>query len=265
MTAGLALACASLAIWVYLIAARGGFWRASERDDRAPPREPRAWPAVCAVIPARDEADVIAESLGSLLRQDYAGSLQIVVVDDQSQDGTAEAARRCAADPGAAAGLTIVPGRPLPAGWSGKIWAMKQGIDRAESLPNPPAYLLLTDADIAYAPDTLKTLVAHAEAGNLVLTSLMANLRCESLAERALIPAFIFFFQMLYPFRWVNRPQSSTAAAAGGCMLVRRDALQAAGGIESIRGALIDDCALGRRLKTIGPIWLGLTGRARRR
>src|SRR6266487_1993109 len=263
MTAGLAIACASLAVWIYLIAARGGFWRAAARDDREQPAEPRSWPAVAAVIPARDEADVVAESLGSLLRQDYPGPFAIVLVDDQSRDATAEAARACAARQGAAERLTIVAGRPLAAGWSGKIWAMKQGIEHVERPGNPPAYLLLTDADIAYAPDTLRTLVARAQAGNLVLTSLMAKLRCESLAERALIPAFIFFFQMLYPFSRVNRPRFTTAAAAGGCMLVRRDALVAIGGIEKIRGALIDDCALGRALKTIGPIWLSLTERAR--
>src|SRR6266542_4263290 len=258
MTAGLAIACASLAVWIYLIAARGGFWRAAARDDREQPAEPRSWPAVAAVIPARDEADVVAESLGSLLRQDYPGPFAIVLVDDQSRDATAYAARQ-----GAAERLTIVPGRPLPAGWSGKIWAMKQGIEHVERPGNPAAYLLLTDADIAYAPDTLRTLVARAQAGDLVLASLMAKLRCESLAERALIPAFTFFFQMLYPFAWVNRPRSPTAAAAGGCMLVRRDALDAAGGIETIRGALIDDCALGKALKAVGPTWLGLTHRVR--
>src|SRR6266702_1850205 len=263
MTAGLAIAGASLAVWIYLIAARGGFWRAAERDDREQPPEPRSWPAVAAVIPARDEADVVAESLGSLLRQDYPGPFAIVLVDDQSRDATAEAARACAARQGAAERWTIVPGRPLPAGWSGKIWAMKQGIEHLERPGNPAAYLLLTDADIAYAPDTLRTLVARAQAGDLVLASLMAKLRCESLAERALIPAFTFFFQMLYPFAWVNRPRFTTAAAAGGCMLVRRDALVAIGGIEKIRGALIDDCALGKALKTIGPIWLSLTERAR--
>jgi hopene-associated glycosyltransferase HpnB len=226
--------------------------------------EPPAWPAVVAVIPARDEADVVAESLASLLRQDYAGAFTIVLVDDQSRDGTADAARACAARHGAADRLTIVPGRTLAAGWSGKVFAMKQGIEHVESrAKNPPVYLLLTDADIAYAPDALTTLVARAQAGNLVLTSLMAKLRCESLAERALIPAFIFFFQMLYPFAWVNRPGFTTAAAAGGCMLVRRDALAAIGGIEKIRAALIDDCALGKELKRDGPIWLGLTRRAR--
>ena len=263
MTAGLAIAWVSLAAWIYLIAARGGFWRAAERDDREQPAEPRSWPAVAAVIPARDEADVVAESLGSLLRQDYPGPLTIILVDDQSRDGTAQAARACAARQGAADRLTVLPGRKLPAGWSGKIFAMKQGIEHVESLQNPAAYLLLTDADIAYAPDALTTLVARAQARDLVLASLMARLRCESWAERALIPAFIFLFQMLYPFAWVNRPRSTTAAAAGGCMLVRRDALDAIGGIEKIRGALIDDCALGRELKAVGPIWLGLTRRAR--
>jgi hopene-associated glycosyltransferase HpnB len=263
MTAGLAIAWASLAAWIYLIAARGGFWRAAERDDRDQPAEPRLWPAVAAVIPARDEADVVAESLGSLLRQDYPGPFTIILVDDQSRDGTAQAARACAARQGAADRLTVLPGRKLPAGWSGKIFAMKQGIEHVESLQNPAAYLLLTDADIAYAPDALTTLVARAQARDLVLASLMARLRCESWAERALIPAFIFLFQMLYPFAWVNRPRSTTAAAAGGCMLVRRDALDAIGGIEKIRAALIDDCALGRELKAVGPIWLGLTRRAR--
>ena len=264
MTAGLAIAWVSLAAWIYLIAARGGFWRAAERDDREQPAEPRSWPAVAAVIAARDEADVVAESLGSLLRQDYPGTFTIIVVDDQSRDGTAEAARACAARQGAADRLTVLPGRKLPAGWSGKIFAMKQGIEHVESrAKDPAAYLLLTDADIAYAPDALTTLVARAQARDLVLASLMARLRCESWAERALIPAFIFLFQMLYPFAWVNRPRSTTAAAAGGCMLVRRDALDAVGGIEKIRAALIDDCALGRELKAVGPIWLGLTRRAR--
>jgi hopene-associated glycosyltransferase HpnB len=241
-----------------------------EREQTAARSEPnaaapRSWPTVAAVIPARDEADVIAESLGSLLRQDYPGPFTVVLVDDQSRDATAEAARACAArEKNAADRLTIVPGRKLPAGWSGKLFALNQGIEHVASLQNnPAAYLLLSDADIAYAPDTLRTLVARAQAGNLVLTSLMAKLRCESLAERALIPAFIFFFQMLYPFARVNRPRFATAAAAGGCMLVRRDALDAVGGIEKIRAALIDDCALGRELKAVGPIWLGLTRRAR--
>jgi hopene-associated glycosyltransferase HpnB len=157
----------------------------------------------------------------------------------------------------------IVSGQTPPAHWTGKVWAMKQGVDHADGLREQPRYLLFSDADIAYAPDALRKLVARAESGNLVLTSLMAKLRCETFAERALIPAFVFFFQMLYPFAWVNSRDRTTAAAAGGCMLVRRDALREAGGIEAISDALIDDCALGRKLKSTGPIWLGLTERVR--
>jgi hopene-associated glycosyltransferase HpnB len=179
-------------------------------------------------------------------------------VDDQSTDGTAEVARHAAA---AADRLTILSGAALPAGWTGKPWAIKQGIEHAQI--SEPTYLLLTDADIVYAPDALTRLVSQAQANGLVLNSLMVMLRCESFAERAFIPAFIFFFQMLYPFAWVKRHDRTTAAAAGGCMLVRRDALCAAGGIEDIRGALIDDCALARNLKTRGPIRLGLTERVR--
>jgi hopene-associated glycosyltransferase HpnB len=155
--------------------------------------------------------------------------------------------------------LTILGGEPLPQGWTGKLWAMKQGVAQASSVAEPPRYLLLTDADISYQPNVIRRLVARAEAGSLVLTSLMVKLRCESLAERALIPAFVFFFQMLYPFAWTNRRDSAMAAAAGGCMLVRRDALEAAGGIEAIRSSLIDDCALGHSMKKQGPIWLGLS------
>jgi hopene-associated glycosyltransferase HpnB len=154
-----------------------------------------------------------------------------------------------------------VQGARLPAGWTGKLWAVTQGVARAEASGAPPDYLLLTDADIGYAPDVLRGLVRRAEAGGLALVSLMAKLRCRSLPERALVPAFIFFFQMLYPFKWVNRRGTRTAAAAGGCMLVRRAALARAGGIGSIRHALIDDCALAARLKRQGPIWLGLTER----
>ena len=184
-----------------------------------------------------------------------------MLVDDDSSDGTAEIARNAAnAD---AARLHVVRSRGLPAGWTGKLWALKQGIDAAMAAQQPPDYLLLTDADIVHAPESVSRLVAHAESKRLVLTSLMVKLRCESFAEHANIPAFIFFFQMLYPFPWVNRPQSAVAAAAGGCMLVRADVLRRAGGIEVIRGALIDDCALAKALKAHGPIWLGLTERVR--
>lgn len=263
MTASLVLASAALAVWLYLIAARGGFWLASIDDDRDPMPEPAAWPRVVAVVPARNEAEVIADSIGSLLNQDYPGFFAVILVDDQSTDGTAAIGRATAAHARAPDRLSIVVGQPLPHGWAGKLWAMKQGVDHAAFSSEPPTYLLFADADIAFSHDALRHLVARADAQRLVLTSWMVKLRCESLAERGLIPAFVFFFQMLYPFAWVNRASSRAAAAAGGCMLVRRDALAEAGGIEAIRGALIDDCALGRSLKSVGPIWLGLTERAR--
>jgi hopene-associated glycosyltransferase HpnB len=263
MIAASVIAGLALAIWLYLIAGRGGFWLASVRDDSGPDENLTASPRVVAIVPARDEADVISENLRSLLAQDYSGSFSVVLIDDQSRDDTADVATAAAQNMNARDRLMIVHGRPLPANWTGKVWAMKQGVDHAVSLSEPPDYLLFTDADIAYAPDALRSLVARAEAGGLVLTSLMVKLRCEAFAERASIPAFVFFFQMLYPFAWVNRPQSATAAAAGGCMLVRRDALQAAGGIETINNALIDDCALAGALKSVGPIWLGLTDRVR--
>jgi hopene-associated glycosyltransferase HpnB len=216
---------------------------------------------VAVVIPARDEADGIGEAVDSLLRQDYPGPFSIVVVDDQSTDGTADAARRAALAADATDRLTILSGAPLPEGWTGKLWAMKQGIEHAQT--SSPTYLLLTDADIVYSHDALARLVSRSHADGLVLNSWMVKLRCESFAERALIPAFIFFFQMLYPFAWVKRQDRVTAAAAGGCMLVRLDALRAAGGVEAIRGELIDDCALASVMKTQGAILLGLTERAR--
>jgi hopene-associated glycosyltransferase HpnB len=251
------LAALTLAVWLYLIVGRGGFWLARERDDGGP--VPAAWPGVVAVIPARNEAEGVGECIGSLLRQDYAGPFSIVLVDDQSTDETAAVATHAAGAAGLADRLTVLSGRALPAGWTGKLWAMKQGVDEAGL--RAPTYLLFTDADIAYASETLTRLVARAEKDGLVLNSLMVKLRSESPADRGLIPAFVFFFQMLYPFAWVNRPQSRTAAAAGGCMLASSNALRAAGGIESIRGALIDDCALARRLKQQGTISLSLTER----
>jgi hopene-associated glycosyltransferase HpnB len=257
MSVSTVLGLVALAIWVYLLVARGGFWRARERDGRmfaAPAR----WPAVVAVVPARNEADVIARSIGSLLRQDYAGPFRVVLVDDGSSDGTAAAARTVEAE----RHLDVVPGAELPAGWTGKLWALEQGIRHARAQGDAVDYFLLTDADIGHAPDNLGKLVARAEQDNRVMVSLMAALSCTSWAERFLIPAFVYFFQMLYPFGWVARRDCRTAAAAGGCTLVRRDALERAGGIAAIRSEIIDDCALARRLKAQGPIWLGLTQRA---
>ena len=252
-----AIGALSLAIWLYLVLARGGFWRAREHDDREQPPEPAAWPAVTAVVPARNEADVIGRAIGSLLAQDYPGSFRVILVDDQSTDGTADVARHAIG----AERLQVIDGKPLPAGWTGKLWALSQGVEQA-SRDAAPDYVLLTDADIGHAPGNLRALVARAEAGRLALTAQMVKLHCRTRAERLLIPAFVFFFQMLFPFAWVNDPRRRTAAGAGGCMLVRREALEAAGGIASVRAEIIDDCALAARLKRQGPIWLGLTERA---
>ncbi len=261
-----AISLVPLAIWVYLLFGRGWFWLCRERDDAAaamaavgPRNEPDAWPSVVAIIPARDEADMIGHSVGSLLRQDYPGPFSVMVVDDQSSDGTAAAASAAASEAQATQRLQIVTGTGPPPGWTGKLGAMRQGLAAVEASIATPEFVLFTDADIAYAPHVLSRLVAIARGNNSVLTSLMVKLRCESAAERWLAPAFVFFFQMLYPFAWVNDPRRTTAAAAGGCMLVRREALHAAGGLEAVRGALIDDCALGALMKRQGPIWLGLT------
>ena len=251
-----------LAIWLCLLVARGGFWRAIERDDEAaPPATPEPWPEVAVIIPARDEAACVGDTVASLLAQDYAGGTRVIVVDDNSRDATAQVAREAAAKLGNADRLVVLTGRALPAGWTGKLWAQQQGLALVKELPQPPRYVLFTDADIVYAPDALSHLLARAQADRLVLCSLMAKLRCASLSERIFIPAFIFFFQMLYPFAWANDPRRNTAAAAGGCMLVRLDALLQAGGLAAIRDALIDDCALAKLLKARGPIWIGLTER----
>jgi hopene-associated glycosyltransferase HpnB len=255
-----ALGFICLAVWIYLIVGRGGFWRSDIRDSAHPARAMDRWPSVAVVIPARNESEVIGVSVHSLLQQDYRGSLGIFVVDDDSSDDTAAIAARTAASVPERQ-VTVIAGKGPARGWTGKLWALKEGIAAAET--SRPDYLLLTDADIVHSPDTVAWLVSHAMGRGYVLVSLMAKLRCISAAERSHVPAFIYFFEMLFPFALVNRPKSNTAAAAGGCILVRTDALERAGGIASIRNALIDDCSLAAKLKTVGPIWLGLTERAR--
>jgi hopene-associated glycosyltransferase HpnB len=253
---GLLAALAAVA-WAVLLTGHGGFWRTSQRLPATGP-EPASWPGVVAVVPARDEAAVLPQTLPTLLAQDYPGPFAVTVVDDASADGTGAVATRLGA--GASRPLRVVPGTPRPAGWAGKPWAMAQGM--AAVAADDTRYVLFTDADIAWTPGALRALVAAAEAGDRVLVSQMVLLRTETGWEKAIIPAFVYFFAQLYPFRWVNRPGGRTAAAAGGCMLVRRDALAAAGGIERIRDALIDDVALGRLLKrppARGRTWLGLT------
>jgi hopene-associated glycosyltransferase HpnB len=244
----------SFSIWVYLLAGRGRFWQVSRAvaDLKLPLTSA---PRVAVVMPARNEADVVGRAIRSLLEQDYAGRLQIFLVDDHSSDETASVARHAAADK--VQRLTIISAMPLPTGWTGKMWALSQGVEQAAEFA--PDYLLFTDADIIHAPDSITCLVARAQAGNLDLVSMMALLRCSSLAERALIPAFVFFFFMLYPPEWVRNPEHRTAAAAGGDILVRAEALARIGGITSIRNELIDDCALAREIKRNGGVWLGLT------
>jgi hopene-associated glycosyltransferase HpnB len=256
MIIALAIAILSLAIWIVLLFARGGFWR--EKPRPAPVTSPR-WPSVVAVVPARDEAEGIGTAIASLLRQRYPGEFTIVLVDDHSTDGTADIAREAARECGAPERLTIVAAEPLPSGWTGKLWAVSEGLRHVAESGADPEYILLTDADIAHHPTNLRELVARSETNGLDLASLMVLLRCRSFAERALIPAFVFFFEMLYPFAWINDPRRKTAGAAGGCMLVRRSALARIGGIASIKGAMIDDCALGAKIKEGGRIFLGLT------
>ncbi|RKT03205.1 hopene-associated glycosyltransferase HpnB [Streptomyces sp. 3211.6] len=253
-------AYASLAAWLWLTLAQGMFWRT---DTRLPPRTaPARWPSVVIVVPARDEAAVLPLSLPSLLAQDYPGEAGIVLVDDGSTDGTADLARRLAAEqPGLP--LTVLSPSDPPPGWTGKLWALRHGITHATaSAPDAPEYLLLTDADIAHEPDSLRELVAAATTSGLDLVSQMARLRVVSVWERLVVPAFVYFFAQLYPFRRINRPGARTAAAAGGCVLLRTEAAVRAGIPDSIRQAVIDDVALARAVqRSGGRIWLGLAER----
>ncbi len=249
------IGAATVAIWVYLLLFRGGFWWLPYR--RAPIAASVGGRSVVAVIPARDEAAVVGGAVGSLLAQDYAGNFRIVVVDDQSSDGTSEAARTAAAAAGASDRLTICRGKPVPPGWTGKLWAMSQGVEAARSVR--PDYFLLTDADIVHGSGNLRELVSRCESQGYDLVSLMVRLHCRSLWETLLIPAFVFFFFKLYPPRWVADPAHRTAGAAGGCMLIRATTLERIGGIGSIRDEIIDDCALARRVKAVGKVWLGPT------
>ncbi|MFJ2593871.1 glycosyltransferase [Streptomyces erythrochromogenes] len=251
---------ASLAAWLWLTLAQGMFWRT---DVRLPPRTaPAHWPSVAIVVPARDEAEVLPLSLPSLIAQDYPGEAEIVLVDDGSTDGTGALALRIAAEqPGLP--LTVVsPGNPAP-GWTGKLWAVRHGISAARTAhPTEPDFLLLTDADIAHEPDSLRELVSAAASADLDLVSQMARLRVVGLWERLVVPAFVYFFAQLYPFRRINRPSARTAAAAGGCVLLRTGAAVRAGVPDRIRQAVIDDVSLARAVQDSGGrIWLGLAER----
>jgi hopene-associated glycosyltransferase HpnB len=277
---GLGLAFLSLVVWLGLLCFRGQFWQADQRLEEVETEIPQpyldVYPSVCAVVPARNEAAMLPVSLRSLLSQDYPGSYWVILVDDHSTDGTASVARAVAQDLNKSSQLEIISGAPLPPGWTGKLWAMEQAIRHAQNLTPSPDYLLFTDADIEHECGNLRRLVAKAQSQDLDLVSLMVRLRCENFWEQLLIPAFVFFFQKLYPFRWVNHPTNRTAAAAGGCILIRNQALNQIGGIQVVRQALIDDCALAQAVKSSGKsdvdvtaasvkgqIWLGLSSLTR--
>lgn len=248
------VAALTVASWSYLALARGAFWRAKNAKPAA--SDKTGFPGgVVAVVPARNEAELIGPVVTSLLSQGVA--MPVVLVDDESTDGTADAARRAAEKVGKADALIVIQSKRLPSGWTGKLWSMHQGIGRARALN--PTWLMLTDADVLHGPKTVENLCLIASQGNYDLVSFMVKLHCESLPERLLIPAFVYFFFMLYPPPWIRDPRRSTAGAAGGCMLVRAETLERAGGLESIRGAVIDDCSLAQLLKQRdGRLWLGL-------
>ncbi|QNT97103.1 glycosyltransferase [Streptomyces griseofuscus] len=257
MSAFLWITVVSLAAWCWLLLCQGFFWRT---DVRLPlRRDPEVWPSVCVVVPARDEAAVLPASLPSLLAQDYPGRAEVFLVDDGSTDGTGELARALSERHGGLPLTVGSPGEPPP-GWTGKLWAVRHGIALARA--REPEYLLLTDADIAHAPDSLRELVAAAHGGGFDVVSQMARLRVESRWERLVVPAFVYFFAQLYPFRWIGRPGSRTAAAAGGCVLLRAGMAEKARIPDAIRHAVIDDVALARAVKGAGGrVWLGLADR----
>ncbi|WP_427158796.1 glycosyltransferase [Aliinostoc sp. HNIBRCY26] len=262
----------SLSIWLGLLTLRGQFWRVDTQLEAVEPVL-TSLPKVCVVVPARNEAELLPITLRSLLLQDYPGEFHVFLVDDHSTDGTAAFAEGVAHAVDKAQQLHIISSASLPPGWSGKLWAVEQGIQNATKLA--PDYVFLTDADIEHDVNNLRRLVAKAEQADLDLASIMVKLRCQSFWEKLLIPAFVFFFQKLYPFRWVNNPQNKTAAAAGGSILIRTTALERIGGISAIRQALIDDCALAQAVKlgvsqqsTVNSqqsrkIWLGLSSLTR--
>ncbi|WP_375507005.1 glycosyltransferase [uncultured Nostoc sp.] len=245
----LGLTLLSLTIWLGLLCFWGQFWRVDQQLE-VTETQLESLPVVCAVVPARNEAQLLPTTLRSLLLQDYPGSFNVFLVDDRSTDRTANFAEGVAHAVGKPEQLHIISGESLPPGWSGKLWAVEQGIKSASLFA--PDYFLLTDADIEHDSDNLRRLVKKAIQEDLDLVSVMVQLRCESFWEKLLIPAFVFFFQKLYPFRWVNNPNNPTAGAAGGSILIAREALERIGGIQVIRQALIDDCALAQAVKRSG-------------
>ncbi len=271
----IAAGVSSLSIWAYLVLAHGGFWRINPAPSRPvslgndsrgndSPRNdgPENPVRVAVIIPARNEADVVGLAIRSLLQQTGDQKIHIFLVDDASTDGTARAARDSAIGAGQAQNLTVVSGSLLPPGWSGKLWAMQQGIEQAAK--TAPDFFLFTDADVEHAPDCVTTLASIAQSGPCDMASFMVKLHCQSVAEKLLIPAFVYFFFKLYPPAWIANPRRSEAGAAGGCILIRPAALEKAGGIAAIRQEVIDDCSLAARVKrTGGHLWLGASATTR--
>jgi hopene-associated glycosyltransferase HpnB len=257
--AAIALAALSLLIWLGLFFFNGHFWQIWIVDaDREKVSVPSALPSVVAVVPARNEAETIAETVSALARQNYSGEFSIVVVDDHSEDGTGDLARKAAEKSGPTTKIRVVAAPELIPGWTGKLWALQAGVDAANL--SKPDFLWFTDADIVHAPNTLQRLISRAENNQLDLTSLMVMLQARSFAEKLIIPPFLYFFLMLYPPRWIAEAKSRTAGAAGGCILLRRNALERIGGLAAIRNEMIDDCSLARVVKRSGGnIWMGLT------
>ena len=260
----------TLAIWLHLFFGRGWFWRVKKFDaDHSAGEAPAEWPSVIAVIPARNEAETIGQVVFGLLRQDYPGPFSIVIVDDHSEDATAALARRATLDSAAGERVRILNASPLPSGWTGKLWALHEGassvqVSNDHAPLEPPNFYWFTDADITHSPDTLRRLVTRAHQKKLDLASLMVLLQAKSLPERALIPAFLYFFLMLYPPQWISDEDLSTAGAAGGCILLKGEALKRIGGFAAIRSQVIDDCALARKVKQSGGrVWMGLTRESR--
>ena len=259
LTLSLALTIISLLIWIVLTFFRGGFWQIQRFNvDLQATDLPAKWPRVVAIVPARNEAETIVQVIESLLNQSYPGEYHIIVIDDHSEDKTAALAQSTAPSLGPADRLHVVSAATLPQGWTGKLWAMQQGVDASAKFV--PDYFWFTDADIVHAPNTLEQLIARAEKQQLDLASLMVLLQAKSRAEKLLIPAFLYFFLKLYPPQWIANPKAKTAGAAGGCLLLRRIALERIGGISVIKAEVIDDCALARVVKySGGSIWMGLS------
>jgi hopene-associated glycosyltransferase HpnB len=264
----------TLAIWLHLFFGRGWFWRVSKLDaDQNEVESLSDWPAVLAVVPARNEAETIGRVVTALAQQDYPGKFSVIVVDDYSEDATADIAQQAAAHNASRERVRVVSASAVPEGWTGKLWALNEGVSsgsvitaavstvaRSRVAPEAPVFYWFTDADVTHAPDTLRRLVARAHRDSLDLASLMVLLQAKTLPERALIPAFLYFFLMLYPPKWIADEELSTAGAAGGCILLRQEALARIGGFAAIRGEVIDDCALAKAVKLSGgKVWMGLT------